>query len=282
MSSNNKTFLIENTGDANLVLDGNPIAEITGTNADDFEVIENPSSTILPSESDTFTVTFTPSGTGLRTATISVSNTDSQTNTYTFSIQGTGVKQTISIEGNGSEIVKGSETTSLSDNTDFDEYNIELTEGVENTFVIKNEGVDELILTGDPLVSISGLNSDDFTITQEPSSSVDASGQTTFKIKFLPTSVGEKTATVTILSNDLDNTPYAFKISGVGFEVESSSNRTITQLIGQVSENGFECKYGSAKVYLNKVNLRNGIVLAVTLCQNQDIVYKMFKREGLL
>ncbi len=86
-----KSYSIQNTGNANLDLDGSPIVGVSGTHASDFTVTVQPSSTsIAPSSSASFTVKFDPSATGLRTATISVSNSDSNEDPYDFVIQGTG------------------------------------------------------------------------------------------------------------------------------------------------------------------------------------------------
>lgn len=284
MATQNRTFIIENIGEGDLILDGDPIIEITGDHAADFEVTLEPSSPIEPSSSDNMIITFTPSGVGLRTATVSISNNDEENNPYTFAIQGTGTKQVISIEGNEIEIVNGSEEISLSDNTDFGEYDINLVQGVENTFVVKNTGTGVLNLTGDPIISISGEGSNDFTVTKNPSSEISSSGEDTFKIRFKPTQIGSRLATVSISSDDTDNNPYTFLIGGVGKEsdIPPVPPRSIPKLIGEVDSDGYKCKFESEEVSLNSVSFKGSYILAVTLCQYQDEVYKIFKREGLL
>ncbi|NSW44518.1 MAG: choice-of-anchor D domain-containing protein [Bacteroidales bacterium] len=91
-----RTFTIQNTGTAALNLTGaSPYVVIGGTHASDFSVTAIPSNSIAASGSTTFQVTFDPSAAGLRTATISIANSDADENPYNFSIQGTG---TLSIE----------------------------------------------------------------------------------------------------------------------------------------------------------------------------------------
>jgi hypothetical protein len=85
------TFTINNIGDATLELTGTTKVAVSGTNAADFTVSVQPSSPVLPGGSATFTVVFNPSGGGLRTAALSIANTDANENPYNFSIQGTGV-----------------------------------------------------------------------------------------------------------------------------------------------------------------------------------------------
>lgn len=85
------TFIIENTGTADLTLSG-----ITkgSSHPNDFTVMQPLSSTVTPGGSTTFTVKFTPAAAGTRTATISIANNDSDENPYTFAVSGTGQAQT--------------------------------------------------------------------------------------------------------------------------------------------------------------------------------------------
>ena len=85
-----RTFTIENMGNANLILNGLPIVSISGAHAADFSVTANPISPIIPGSSTTFNLSFDPSASGLRVATVSISNNDSDENPYIFAIQGTG------------------------------------------------------------------------------------------------------------------------------------------------------------------------------------------------
>jgi len=91
MATQDRTFTIQNTGDATLNLSGDPIVALSGTNAADFAVTEQPASTIASSGSDTFTIRFTPSASGEGTASVSIANDDADENPYTFSIKGLGV-----------------------------------------------------------------------------------------------------------------------------------------------------------------------------------------------
>jgi len=85
-----RTYTIGNTGDANLVLDGTPIVAISGADAGQFAVTEQPASPIAPAGHDTFDVTFTPTSVGLKEATLSIDNDDADEDPFTFAIQGTG------------------------------------------------------------------------------------------------------------------------------------------------------------------------------------------------
>lgn len=89
-SMKDRTFTIENLGNASLTLSGSPVVSISGLNAGDFSVIADPTSPLASGGSTTFTIRFDPSAEGLRTAAVSIANSDSDENPYTFDIQGTG------------------------------------------------------------------------------------------------------------------------------------------------------------------------------------------------
>jgi len=219
VGTNPNTFTIQNLGTANLNLTGAPRVVIGGANATDFTVTATPSTPIAASGNTTFTITFNPSATGLRTATVTIANNDSNENPYNFNIQGNGTTTLpeINIQGNAVDIIDGDTTPSLTDDTDFG--NVDVASGTKvNTFTIQNQGVSLSInLTGSsPFVAISGANAADFSVTAIPASTIAASSSTTFNITFNPSTIGLKTATLTIANNDSNENPYNFNIQGTG------------------------------------------------------------------
>lgn len=90
--SGQRSFAIRNTGTEKLNLTGNPKVQLSGSNASDFAVTQQPTSPVSANGgTTTFVVTFDPSGMGVRQATISIANDDSSENPYDFKIQGTGI-----------------------------------------------------------------------------------------------------------------------------------------------------------------------------------------------
>ncbi len=85
------TFSILNTGNAALQLSGSTPVQISGSNAADFTILSQPSSTIAPGATSTFQVMFHPAAVGLRQATVSIASDDASENPYDFAIQGTGI-----------------------------------------------------------------------------------------------------------------------------------------------------------------------------------------------
>jgi hypothetical protein len=213
-----RTFIIANTGDGLLTLSGSPKVIIGGTDAADFFITADPTSSVAAtSGSTTFTVHFDPSATGVRSATLSIDNNDRDENPYNFNIQGTGTAAPeMDVKGNGVSIGDGDTTPDIADHTDFG--NLDIGAGtMDRTFTIYNNGNAVLILSGSPRVIIGGTDAADFSFVTGPTSPVAATnGSTTFTIGFNPTTIGLKSATISIANNDSDENPYNFNIQGTG------------------------------------------------------------------
>lgn len=90
-SSSAKVFTIKNIGEADLSLTGDPdLVSISGTNADDFTVTEQPSTSLGAHRTSSVTIQFSPSATGARTATVTIANDASEDSEHTFTLTGTG------------------------------------------------------------------------------------------------------------------------------------------------------------------------------------------------
>ncbi len=210
------TFTIYNNGVSNLNLTNSPRVVIGGANPEDFSVSAQPASPVAPSGSTSFTVVFDPSAEGLRSASIAIANNDADKDPYTFSIQGLGGDfPEIDLQGNNTSISNGDLTPSPADDTDFGSLAVP-SGTASHTFKILNTGTRDLALSGSPKVDISGPNAGDFSVTQQPSSSVPPAGFTTFTIVFDPSATGLRTALATIASDDPDENPYTFSIQGTG------------------------------------------------------------------
>src|SRR5690606_1557971 len=147
----------------------------------------------------TFQITFSPTTTGEKTAIVSIANDDSDENPYTFTITGEGINPPTPEIG-----IKQGENTLSNGSGDYNFGSVE-----ENgssgavTFTIENTGTGDLELTGDPLVQISGSGADQFSVESQPGSdTIAADASETFALSFSPTSLGTKTATVTIINSD--------------------------------------------------------------------------------
>ncbi|MBL9115254.1 MAG: choice-of-anchor D domain-containing protein [Verrucomicrobiaceae bacterium] len=214
-----RTFTISNTGAGALNLTGSPRVQVGGTHAADFTVTALPSTPVAANTGNTtFQVEFNPSANGLRTATLSIANDDLDENPFTFSIQGTGVTPDINLKGGSTDIVSGDITPSTFDGTQYG--NVLLGNAPINGFFIENTGTGTLSLTNSPRVQITGSHAADFSVLTQPASVVGAASSVSFQIRFVPSSLGTRDATVTISSNDPDESPYTFAVQGTGVSPE--------------------------------------------------------------
>ncbi|MEI7836328.1 MAG: choice-of-anchor D domain-containing protein, partial [Planctomycetota bacterium] len=130
----------------------------------------------------------------------------------------------ILVSGSGQEIVSGDATPASADGTAFGALNVG--SPLSHTFAIQNTGTIPLNLTGTPRVQVSGANPTDFIVTTQPTASIAASGSSTFTIRFNPTAVGVRTATITILNDDSDEGSYTFTVQGTGGRKLSFGGKT--------------------------------------------------------
>jgi hypothetical protein len=218
------TFKIKNTGTASqLILTGAaPYITIGGLNPGDFTVEVAPTGTpptMNAGFTKTFSIRFNPTASGIRTAIVSIDNNDvvndvfgNDESPYTFLVQGTGVAPEFDLTGNSQTIVDGSVVSSISNHTFFDYLNI-TTGQTDRTYTITNSGTVALTVGA---VTLTG--SSDFTLITPPAASVAPAATTTFTIRFNPTLTGLSTATVNVASNDFNENPYNFIISGYGVD----------------------------------------------------------------
>ena len=128
---------------------------------------------------------------------------------------GTCITPEANVKGNDISIADGDTSPDPGDDTDFGSTPVMT--AVTRTFAIENIGTGDLYLTQANKVSITGANADQFQLLTPPSAFVvGPSGSLTFQVRFIPTSPGSKSATISFGNNDTDENPYDFAIQGVG------------------------------------------------------------------
>lgn len=132
------------------------------------------------------------------------------------SLSGTPIGNHLEVTGINNSSINHNSAASTTNGTDFGEIQI-LTDPITRTFTIKNIGTTTINLTGTPLIQITG--STDFIVVQNPSANINTNNSSTFQIKFNPSSIGNKTAQVSIASNSDDANPFIFNISGKGIQI---------------------------------------------------------------
>jgi uncharacterized repeat protein (TIGR01451 family) len=86
-----------------------------------------------------------------------------------------------------------------------------------------------LILTGSPAVALTTATA--FVVTQPASPTIGSGSATTFTVAFEPAAAGNSTDTVSISSNDPDEAPHTFAISGTGIASDLSVVKTVVPTI---------------------------------------------------
>ena len=125
----------------------------------------------------------------------------------------------INVIGNTNNIVSGDTTPSTTDFTDFS------TVASTRSFIIQNTGSIDLTIS---TATLSGTNASEFSILTMPSATIAAGSSSALVVKFNPTTIGLKTATLNINSDDSDESTYSFAIQATGvaatMSVKGNSN----------------------------------------------------------
>ncbi len=204
-------FAVRNYGFANLTLTGSPARVILGgADAAQFRIITQPAQALAPGGGTTFSVRFTPVSVGVKSATLTIPNTDADEGSFTIALTGTGEGGEIDLEQPvGSGLASGG-------NRSFGPTALG-TSGVL-AFRITNSGIGPLALTGSPLVALSGTHAADFALLSQPGGVIPPGGSSDFSVRFAPGGAGLRTATLSIANNDITGaeSPYVVTLTGTG------------------------------------------------------------------
>jgi len=194
---------IVNAGTAPLELTGPPFIELGGAHPGDFTLTPYFSNAVVPPGGEAvFKIDFRPGAVGDRTATVSIASNDPDEPSFSFTVKGIGAAPEISLQQGTREITSGGA---------YAFGRVAPGQSSPATFTIRNLGNDTLTL-GD--IGISGDHAGDFAVTQPQAASLAPNGSTTFTVTYAPAAPGQRTATVSIASNDADENPYAFTVMG--------------------------------------------------------------------
>jgi Concanavalin A-like lectin/glucanases superfamily len=128
----------------------------------------------------------------------------------------------VAVSGNAVIILDGDSTPDAADGTDFGGALIGMP--VERTFTVENGG--DLPMTLDA-VTIDGLDAVDFSVVAQTTSPVAAGAASTFTVRFVPSVLGPRNATVRFGTDDPDVASFDFAVRG-------------NSVPDAVFENGFE------------------------------------------
>lgn len=141
------------------------------------------------------------------------------------------------------------------------------TVGVEAEFTIENNGWSDLVLSGTPLVAISGSNASEFTLTAAPAASVSGGDITIFKIKYTPVNPGASTAILSITSNDPVSGVFTVTVAGQ----YDNTPLAVTDLVNDFSLN----ESAGANVFKNNVSSFGEATCSGTTCPTAGVTGKI-------
>jgi len=195
-----RTFTVRNDGSEALTL--GTVTAPTG-----FTLTEALASNLDAGASDTFTVQLDTATLGTKSGEISFSNNDGDENPFNFAITGTVLAPAeITVLGNGIAIADGDTTPDTADGTDFGSVP-QGAAGISRTFTVRNDG--DVMLTLGTMTVPTG-----FTVTENLSASLAAGASDTFRVRLDTASVGTKTEDISFATNDSDENPFNFRITG--------------------------------------------------------------------
>ncbi|MBO6797778.1 Ig-like domain-containing protein [Maricaulis sp.] len=188
--------------------------DVTGVEIADLSLVGATAAGLTGSGTD-YQFELTPTGVGTATAQF---NADGAVNggavgnliSNLFEVDVAAAAPEAQVEGLGAEIVNGDATPSGGDATLF--APIDVAGGSANAvFTIRNVGTTDLTVG-----TVSLVTGTDFSIASQPTSPIAAGASTTFTVTFDPTALGERSDTLSFVTNDADENPYTFGIAGNG------------------------------------------------------------------
>lgn len=209
------TIVTNNAGGSTLTVSS---VAITGTNAADFAQ-SNGCASVAPKKTCVISVTFTPTATGARSASLSLTD------------NGGGSPQTVPLTGTGTATVTVSPTTITFP------LQVLTTLSAAQNVTLTNNGSTALSITS---ISFTGANPTDFQQTNTCGSSVAANSSCNIAVKFKPTNINHRGATLSIVDSAGTqtvalagtSTAVSFSPASLSFAAQavgtSSASKTIT------------------------------------------------------
>lgn len=166
----------------------------------------------------------------------------------------------ITLSGNSNEIPNGSNYPENGNNTDFG--TTVTGSSITKSFSIKNDGTADLTIDG---ITFGGDNASEFGLDVTPTFPITVAANTTvnLNVKFTPTTVGLRKATMQIENSDFDEHMYEVAIQGVGLNPADIGHTSLSQYV---------------KLYPNPT--RDMTTVAISLKQPQTVSITVVAMNG--
>ena len=198
-SSNPQSVSLSNTGSATLSITG---IAITGTNSSDFSQTNNCGTSLAAGANCAINITFKPGATGLRSASLVVTDNNNGSS---------GSSQSLALTGSGTAPVASLSPATL---PAFAGQQVG-TKSSAQIVTLSNTGSAPLTISG---LGLGGTDSADFTETNTCSASLAAGSNCSISVTFAPAATGSLSATLTITdnSNAVSGSAQTVSLSGTG------------------------------------------------------------------
>ncbi|MFK8016389.1 MAG: choice-of-anchor D domain-containing protein [Gammaproteobacteria bacterium] len=177
---------------------------ISGSNAGDFSRTEECLATIMDGDACEFTVMFAPADVGAREATLTVTSNATVEPTVDIDLSGTGVS--------GPQLTLAETTLSIGSA----EAPIELDQSATASFMVISSGSSDVTVAS---IALSGDGAAQFAITDEDctANALASMDVCNVEVTFAPATAGDKSAIVTVTSNDVDEPEQTVMLTGFVF-----------------------------------------------------------------
>jgi hypothetical protein len=226
-----QTFLIINNGTQTLNINN---VNVSGSG---YSLLSPPANSVIAGGQTSFTIRLLSSDGGTKIGSVSIGNNDPNDNPFTFSL--TGSVTVVTQPNIQVETLSG---VPIAKNSTFDVGSTPVNIPLDVTFRIRNTGTATLNI-GNPIVSGSG-----FSLLIAPDSQSILPGQsTTFTVRLLSGSASTNSGSVSISSNDPNDSPYAFILTGA-VVANPEPNIQIKCPNSSIISNGGSCNFGSTPI----------------------------------
>ncbi len=238
-----QTVTITNDGNADL-----HIRAITQTgDIGEFNLVDSGEITLTSGSTRTIKVSFDPSSIGGKVVTLTIQSDDSDESTVNVALSGTGIDQEITIA-----------PSSL----DFGEQDVDAGATVLQTVTITNDGNADLHIRAITQTGDTG----EFNLVDSGEITLTSGSTRTIKVSFDPSSVGVKSITLTIESDDSDEFIVNVALTGTGAFIAEITVDPLSLAFGDqdvdagptVSQTVTITNDGSADLYVSSISLTGG------------------------
>jgi phospholipase C len=218
-SSSPQNVTLTNSGSGTLNITS---VSITGANTGDFTQTNTCGTSLAAGKNCSISVTFKPNAKNGRTASVSISD------------NATGSPQTVALSGTGTIVQFSASTLNFGNQTSG-------TTSSPQTITVTNVSTTNAISS--VVITMTGTNPGDFTQTNTCGTSVPVGGTCTITVAFAPTTIGSRTAAISMADNG-GGSPQTVSLSGTG--VTGGGISQIQHIIFIIKENrSFDNYFGT-------------------------------------